>query len=87
MMFDVMGVLFIKYNEILEKVLCIYDVDCDGFVIFGGGGMVVVEELEYVLVCGVKIYGEIVGYGVIFDGYDMVVLLGEGVICCMKMVM
>lgn len=85
--FDVMGVLFIKYNDILEKVFCIYDVYCDGFVIVGGGGMVVVEELEYVLVCGVYIYVEIVGYGVIFDGVDMVVLFGEGVVCCMKMVM
>lgn len=82
-----MGVFSFKYNDNLVVVFCIYDVVWDGFVSFGGGGMVVVEELEYVLVCGVKIYGEVVGYGVIFDGFDMVVLLGEGVIWCMKMVM
>lgn len=86
-LFDVMGVFFIQYNEMLEKVFCVYDVKCDGFVIVGGGGMVVVEELEYVFKCGVKIYVEIVGYGVIFDGYDMVVLSGEGVICCMQQVL
>lgn len=82
-----MGVLSFKYNDNFVVVLCIYDVVCDGFVSLGGGGMVVVEEFEYVFVCGVKIYGEVVGYGVILDGFDMVVLLGEGVICCMKMVM
>lgn len=82
--FDVMGVVLIKYNDILIKVSCVYDVNCDGFVIVGGGVVVVVEELEYVLVCGVKIYVEIVGYGVMLDGFDMVVLSGEGVECCMK---
>lgn len=86
-MFDVMGVLFICFNEILVSVLCLYDKDCDGFVIVGGGGMLVLEDYDYVVVCGVCIYVELVGYGVIFDGVDMVVLLGEGVVCCMNMVM
>lgn len=85
--FDVMGALFIKYNDISEKVFRIYDVYRDGFVIVGGGGMVVVEELEYALARGVYIYVEIVGYGVIFDGVDMVVSFGEGVVRCMKMAM
>lgn len=82
-LFDVMGVLLMKYNDILEKVFCVFDVVCDGFVIVGGGGMLVLEEYEYVKVCGVKIYVELVGYGVIFDGVDMVVFFGEGVMCCM----
>lgn len=86
-MFDVMGVLLISFNDILVSVLCLYDKDCDGFVIVGGGGMLVLEDYDYVVVCGVYIYVELIGYGVIFDGVDMVVLFGEGVVCCMKMVL
>lgn len=85
-LFDVMGVMFFKYNDMLEIVLCVYDVVCDGFVIVGGGGFVVLEELEYVKVCGVKIYVEVIGYVVNLDGYDMVVLFGEGGECCMWLV-
>lgn len=86
-LFDVMGVMLLKYNDQLEKVLCVFDVNCDGFVILGGGGIIVLEELEYVKVCGVKIYVEVMGYVVILDGYDMVVFLGEGGECVMCLVL
>lgn len=85
--FDVMGVMLLKFNDIFDKVLCVFDENCDGFVIVGGGVMVVLEELEYVKVCGVKIYVEVIGYVVILDGYDMVVLLGEGGECVMCFVL
>lgn len=84
MMFDAMGALSTKYNETPEKASRTYDADRDGFVISGGGGMVVVEELEHALARGAKIYGEIVGYGATSDGYDMVAPSGEGAIRCMK---
>ncbi|ELF6476413.1 beta-ketoacyl-ACP synthase I [Vibrio cholerae] len=87
MMFDAMGALSTKYNETPEKASRTYDADRDGFVISGGGGMVVVEELEHALARGAKIYGEIVGYGATSDGYDMVAPSGEGAIRCMKMAM
>ncbi|MCV5374037.1 beta-ketoacyl-ACP synthase I, partial [Escherichia coli] len=64
-----------------------YDADRDGFVISGGGGMLVIEELEHALARGAKIYGEIVGYGATSDGYDMVAPSGEGAVRCMKMAM
>lgn len=87
MMFDAMGALSTKYNETPEKASRTYDANRDGFVISGGGGMVVVEELEHALARGAKIYGEIVGYGATSDGYDMVAPSGEGAVRCMKMAM
>ena len=82
MMFDAMGALSTKYNETPEKASRTYDADRDGFVISGGGGMLVIEELEHALARGAKIYGEIVGYGATSDGYDMVAPSGEGAVRC-----
>ncbi|MBY7829860.1 beta-ketoacyl-ACP synthase I [Vibrio fluvialis] len=87
MMFDAMGALSTKYNDMPQKASRTYDADRDGFVISGGGGMVVVEELEHALARGAKIYGEIVGYGATSDGYDMVAPSGEGAVRCMQMAM
>ncbi|NOH54934.1 beta-ketoacyl-ACP synthase I [Vibrio coralliilyticus] len=87
MMFDAMGALSTKYNETPDKASRTYDADRDGFVISGGGGMLVIEELEHALARGAKIYGEIVGYGATSDGYDMVAPSGEGAVRCMKMAM
>ncbi len=87
MMFDGMGALSSKYNDTPEKASRTYDADRDGFVISGGGGMVVVEELEHALARGAHIYAEIVGYGATSDGFDMVAPSGEGAIRCMKMAM
>ncbi len=87
MMFDAMGALSTKYNETPDQASRTYDADRDGFVISGGGGMLVVEELEHALARGAKIYGEIVGYGATSDGYDMVAPSGEGAVRCMKMAM
>lgn len=87
MMFDGMGALSTKYNETPEKASRTYDADRDGFVISGGGGMVVVEELEHALARGAHIYAEIVGYGATSDGYDMVAPSGEGAVRCMKQAM
>ena len=87
MMFDGMGALSSKYNDAPETASRTYDADRDGFVISGGGGMVVVEELEHALARGAHIYAEIVGYGATSDGYDMVAPSGEGAIRCMQMAM
>ncbi|GAK87073.1 3-oxoacyl-[acyl-carrier-protein] synthase [Vibrio ponticus] len=87
MMFDAMGALSTKYNDTPEKASRTYDAVRDGFVISGGGGMLVIEELEHALARGAKIYGEIVGYGATSDGYDMVAPSGEGAVRCMKMAM
>ncbi|MFN3017220.1 beta-ketoacyl-ACP synthase I [Vibrio coralliilyticus] len=87
MMFDAMGALSTKYNDTPDKASRTYDADRDGFVISGGGGMLVIEELEHALARGAKIYGEIVGYGATSDGYDMVAPSGEGAVRCMKMAM
>ncbi|WP_122569860.1 beta-ketoacyl-ACP synthase I [Pseudomonas viridiflava] len=84
-LFDAMGALSTQYNETPEKASRAYDAKRDGFVIAGGGGMVVVEELEHALARGAKIYAEIVGYGATSDGYDMVAPSGEGAIRCMQM--
>ncbi len=86
-LFDGMGALSTKYNETPEKASRTYDADRDGFVIAGGGGMVVVEELEHALARGAKIYGELVGFGATSDGYDMVAPSGEGAVRCMKQAM
>ncbi|KGA33204.1 beta-ketoacyl-ACP synthase I [Pectobacterium brasiliense] len=85
--FDAMGALSTKYNETPEKASRTYDADRDGFVIAGGGGMVVVEELEHALARGAHIYAEVVGYGATSDGADMVAPSGEGAVRCMKMAM
>jgi len=84
-LFDAMGALSTKYNDTPEKASRAYDANRDGFVIAGGGGMVVVEELEHALARGAKIYAEITGYGANSDGYDMVAPSGEGAVRCMQM--
>jgi len=84
-LFDAMGALSTKYNDNPNQASRAYDADRDGFVIAGGGGMVVVEELEHALARGAKIYAEITGYGANSDGYDMVAPSGEGAVRCMKM--
>lgn len=85
--FDAMGALSTKYNDTPEKASRTYDAHRDGFVIAGGGGMVVVEKLEHALARGAHIYAEIVGYGATSDGADMVAPSGEGAVRCMKMAM
>ncbi len=87
MMFDGMGALSSKYNDTPEQASRTYDANRDGFVISGGGGMVVVEELEHALARGAHIYAEIVGYGATSDGYDMVAPSGEGAVRCMQQAM
>lgn len=86
-LFDAMGALSSKYNDAPEKASRAYDEARDGFVIAGGGGTLVLEELEHAKARGAKIYGEIVGYGLTSDGYDMVAPSGEGAQRCMKMAM
>lgn len=87
MEFDAMGALSTKYNDTPERASRTYDADRDGFVPSGGGGIVVVEELETALARGATIYAEIVGYGATSDGFDMVAPSGEGAVRCMKMAM
>jgi len=84
-MFDAMGALSSKYNDTPEKASRTYDADRDGFVISGGGGIVVLEEYEHAKARGAKIYAEVVGYGATSDGYDMVAPSGEGAIRCMRL--
>lgn len=83
-MFDAMGALSSKYNDTPEKASRAYDQNRDGFVIAGGGAILVIEELEHALKRGAKIYAELVGYGATSDGYDMVSPSGEGAARCMK---
>ncbi len=83
-LFDAMGALSTKYNDTPEQASRPYDANRDGFVIAGGAGMVVLEELEHAKARGAKIYGELVGYGATSDGYDMVAPSGEGAVRCMK---
>ncbi|MEL0082584.1 MAG: beta-ketoacyl-ACP synthase I [Gammaproteobacteria bacterium] len=83
-LFDGMGALSSKYNDTPTRASRAFDQDRDGFVISGGGGMVVMEELEHARARGAKIYGELVGYGATSDGYDMVQPSGEGAILCMQ---
>lgn len=87
MEFDAMGALSTKYNDTPELASRTYDANRDGFVISGGGGMLVVEELEHALARGAKIYAEITGYGATSDGYDMVAPSGEGAVRCMQQAM
>jgi 3-oxoacyl-[acyl-carrier-protein] synthase-1 len=83
-LFDAMGAMSSKYNETPELASRAYDANRDGFVIAGGAGVVVVEELGHALARGAKIYAEITGYGATSDGADMVAPSGEGAIRCMK---
>jgi len=84
MLFDGMGALSTKYNETPDKASRPYDADRDGFVIAGGGGVVVLEELEHAKARGATIYAEVTGYGATSDGHDMVAPSGEGAIRCMQ---
>jgi len=84
-MFDAMTALSSKYNDTPEKASRTYDKTRDGFVIAGGGGVLVLEEYEHAKARGAKIYAELTGYGATSDGYDMVAPSGEGAIRCMKM--
>jgi len=87
LMFDAMGALSSKYNDAPETASRPYDVTRDGFVIAGGGGMLVLEELEHAKSRGARIYAEVVGYGATSDGYDMVQPSGEGAVRCMQQAM
>src|SRR4030088_2797297 len=86
-LFDAMGAMSSKYNATPATASRPYDVSRDGFVIAGGAGVVVLEELEHAKARGARIYGEVVGYGATSDGYDMVGPSGEGAERCMKMAM
>lgn len=84
-LFDAMGAMSSKYNDTPEKASRPYDAGRDGFVISGGGGVLVLEELEHAKARGAKIYAEVVGYGATSDGHDMVQPSGEGAVRCMQM--
>jgi 3-oxoacyl-[acyl-carrier-protein] synthase-1 len=84
-LFDAMGAMSSKYNDAPATASRAYDVDRDGFVIAGGAGVLVLEELEHAKARGAKIYAEIAGYGATSDGFDMVAPSGEGAVRCMKM--
>jgi 3-oxoacyl-[acyl-carrier-protein] synthase-1 len=86
-MFDAMGALSTKYNATPGRASRAYDVDRDGFVIAGGGGVLVIEALEHAVARGAKIYAELTGYGATSDGEDMVAPSGEGAMRCMQMAM
>ena len=83
-LFDAMGAMSSKYNDKASSASRAYDVNRDGFVIAGGAGVLVLEELEHAKARGAKIYAEVVGYGAPSDGYDMVAPSGEGAIRCMR---
>ncbi len=83
-LFDGMGAMSSKYNDTPERASRAYDKDRDGFVIAGGAGLLVLEELEHAKARGAKIYAEVTGYGATSDGDDMVAPSGEGAVRCMK---
>jgi 3-oxoacyl-[acyl-carrier-protein] synthase-1 len=84
-LFDAMGAMSSAFNQMPEKASRAYDVDRDGFVIAGGAGVLVLEELEHAKARGGRIYGEVAGYGATSDGFDMVAPSGEGAVRCMRM--
>jgi 3-oxoacyl-[acyl-carrier-protein] synthase-1 len=84
-LFDAMGAMSSKYNDTPQRASRAYDKDRDGFVISGGGGILVLEDLEVARARGAKIYAEVVGYGATSDGADMVAPSGEGAVRCMKL--
>src|SRR5215472_2876827 len=84
-LFDAMGAMSTKFNDRPGTASRAYDVDRDGFVIAGGAGVVVLEELEHAKARGAKIYAEVAGYGATSDGFDMVAPSGEGAVRCMKL--
>lgn len=86
-LFDAMGAMSSKYNDTPETASRPYDITRDGFVISGGGGVLVLEELEHAKARGAKIHAELVGYGATSDGYDMVQPSGEGAVRCMRQAM
>ena len=86
-LFDAMGAMSTKYNETPERASRAYDTDRDGFVIAGGAGIVVLEDLDRARARGAKIYAEITGYAATSDGFDMVAPSGEGAIRCMRLAM
>lgn len=86
-LFDAMGAMSSKYNDTPKTASRAYDKDRDGFVIAGGAGVLVLEELDHARARGAKIYAELTGYGATSDGYDMVAPSGEGAVRCMKMAM
>ena len=86
-LFDAMGALSTHYNDTPDKASRPYDQARDGFVIAGGGGMLVLEELEHAKARGARIYAEVVGYGATSDGHDMVAPSGEGAVRCMRQAM
>ncbi|MBI1327201.1 MAG: beta-ketoacyl-ACP synthase I [Alphaproteobacteria bacterium] len=86
-LFDAMGAMSSKYNETPEKASRAYDANRDGFVIAGGGAVLVLEELEHAKARGAKIYAEVTGYGATSDGADMVAPSGEGAVRCMRQAM
>ena len=83
-LFDAMGAMSSNYNDTPERASRAYDANRDGFVIAGGGGVVVLESLEHARARGAKIYAEITGYGATSDGHDMVAPSGEGAVRCMN---
>jgi 3-oxoacyl-[acyl-carrier-protein] synthase-1 len=84
-LFDAMGAMSSKYNQTPGNASRAYDVDRDGFVIAGGAGVLVLEELEHAKARGARIYAEVTGYGATSDGHDMVAPSGEGAVRCMRM--
>jgi 3-oxoacyl-[acyl-carrier-protein] synthase-1 len=84
-LFDAMGAMSSKFNQMPGKASRAYDVDRDGFVIAGGAGVLVLEELEHAKARGARIYAEVAGYGATSDGHDMVAPSGEGAVRCMRM--
>jgi 3-oxoacyl-[acyl-carrier-protein] synthase-1 len=83
-LFDAMGAMSSGFNQMPEKASRAYDADRDGFVIAGGAGVLVLEELEHAKARGGRIYGEVAGYGATSDGFDMVAPSGEGAVRCMR---
>src|SRR5262245_31447604 len=86
-LFDAMGAMSSKYNDTPERASRAFDVNRDGFVIAGGAGVLVLEELQHAKARGAKIYAEVAGYGATSDGFDMVAPSGEGAARCMRMAM